>query len=58
MHLSEHNVWTYRNTPDAPNLTKNPQSLGKDAVKGIKNALPDVSYVPTKEDIIKKVSQC
>ena len=41
-------------TPDV-DLTKNPKSLGKDAVKGAKNALPDVSAVPTREEIIKKV---
>lgn len=32
-------------------LTKNP----KDALKGAKNALPDVSAVPTREQIIAKV---
>ena len=42
-------------TPDV-DLTKNPKSLGKDAVKGAKNALPDVSAVPTREEIIKKVT--
>ena len=41
-------------TPDV-DLTKNPKSLGKDAIKGAKNALPDVSAVPTREEIIKKV---
>ena len=48
-----------RNTPDV-DLTKNPKSLGKDATKAFKNALPDVSAVPTKDEIIKKVTllQC
>ena len=41
-------------TPDV-DLTKNPKDLRKDAVKGAKNALPDVSAVPTREEIIKKV---
>lgn len=41
-------------TPDV-DLTKNPKSLGKDAIKGAKNALPDVSAVPTRDEIIKKV---
>ncbi|KAL0024543.1 hypothetical protein WJX79_004557 [Trebouxia sp. C0005] len=38
-------------TPDV-DLTKNPKSLGKDLAKGAKNALPDVSAVPTREEII------
>lgn len=41
-------------TPDV-DLTKNPKTLGKEAVRGAKNALPDVSAVPTREEIIKKV---
>ncbi|KAL3160607.1 hypothetical protein ABBQ32_010538 [Trebouxia sp. C0010 RCD-2024] len=38
-------------TPDV-DLTKNPKSLRQDAVRGAKNALPDVSAVPTREEII------
>jgi len=38
-------------TPDV-DLTKNPKNLTKDAVRGAKNALPDVSAVPTREEII------
>ena len=38
-------------TPDV-DLTKNPKNLRQDAVKGVKNALPDVSAVPTREEII------
>ncbi|DBB11605.1 TPA: hypothetical protein ACH3X3_006995 [Trebouxia sp. C0006] len=38
-------------TPDV-DLTKNPKSVGKDLVKGAKNALPDVSAVPTRDEII------
>ena len=37
-------------------LTKNPKSVGKDLVKGAKNALPDVSAVPTRDEIIAKVT--
>jgi len=37
-------------------LTKNPKSVGKDLVKGAKNALPDVSAVPTREEIIANVT--
>lgn len=44
-----------RATPDV-DLTKNPKSLGKDLVKGAKNALPDVSAVPTREEIIANVT--
>lgn len=43
-----------RATPDV-DLTKNPKSLGKDLAKGAKNALPDVSAVPTREEIIANV---
>lgn len=52
----DHPCHICRATPDV-DLTKNPKSLGKDAVKGAKNALPDVSAVPTREEIIKKVIQ-
>lgn len=38
-------------TPDV-DLTKNPKNLRQDAVRGAKNALPDVSAVPTREEII------
>ena len=44
-----------RATPDV-DLTKNPKSLGKDLAKGAKNALPDVSAVPTREEIIANVT--
>ncbi len=44
-----------RATPDV-DLTKNPKSVGKDLVKGAKNALPDVSAVPTREEIIANVT--
>ncbi len=44
-----------RATPDV-DLTKNPKSVGKDLVKGAKNALPDVSAVPTRDEIIANVT--